>query len=136
MTYLSVDEQDAAIRRDFPDFELKANAEWIGVWEGPLRPASKTYMIRIVYFRRRFFDGWSLSNSYVTVHVVDPLIGELMLDGDILPHVYWNDRAPLWPALFAAAQHREARGRPLSRIPPPGDHRQAAAAGRAEDRPA
>lgn len=99
MTYLSVDEQDAAIRRLFPDFRLTAAADWIGVWEGPVRPASKTYIIRIVYFRRRFFDGWHLSNHYVTVHVVDPLIGELMLDGDDLPHIYWNDRAPLWPAL-------------------------------------
>lgn len=99
MTYRSVDEQDAEIRRIFPDLRLTARADWIGVWEGPLRPASKTYTIRIIYFRRRFFDGWSLSNPYVTVHVVDPLIGELMLDGDMLPHIYWNDRAPLWPAL-------------------------------------
>src|SRR6267142_5931751 len=99
MTYRSVDEQDAEIRRLFPDFRLTAHADWIGVWEGPLRPASKTYRIRIVYFRRTFFDGWSLSNPYVTVHVVDPLIGEFMLDGDILPHVYWNDRVPMWPAL-------------------------------------
>ena len=42
MTYLSVDEQDAAIRRDFPEFELKAKAGWIGVWEGPIKPARKT----------------------------------------------------------------------------------------------
>lgn len=99
MTYLSVDEQDAAIRRLFPEFLLTTKAGWIGVWEGPLRPASKTYKIRIVYFRRRFFEGWYLSNPYVTVHVIDPLIGELMLDGDDLPHIYWNSRAPLWPAL-------------------------------------
>jgi hypothetical protein len=51
MTFLSVDEQDAAIRRLFPDFRLTAAADWIGVWEGPVRPASKTYTIRIVYFR-------------------------------------------------------------------------------------
>jgi hypothetical protein len=99
MTYLSVDEQDAAIRRLFPDFRLTASTDWIGVWEGPVRPASKTYTIRIVYFRRRFFDGWHLTNHYVTVHVVDPLIGESMIGGDDLPHIYWNKRAPLWPAL-------------------------------------
>jgi hypothetical protein len=99
MTYLSVDEQDAAIRRLFPDFRLTAHADWIGVWEGPLRPASKTYTIRIVYFRRRFFDGWYLSNHYVTIHVVDPLIGTMMREGDDLPHIYWNDRAPDWPGL-------------------------------------
>jgi hypothetical protein len=99
MTYRSVGEQDAEIRRFFPDFRLTADADWIGVWEGPLRPASKTYTIRIVYFRRRFFDGWYLSNHYVTIHVVDPLIGTMMRDGSDLPHIYWNDRAPEWPAL-------------------------------------
>jgi hypothetical protein len=99
MTYRSVDEQDAEIRRLFPDFRLTAHADWIGVWEGQVRPASKTYTIRIVFFRRRFFDGWYLSNHYVTVHVVDPLIGKIIRDGDYLPHIYWNDRAPDWPAL-------------------------------------
>jgi hypothetical protein len=99
MTYRSVDEQDAEIRRLFPDFRLAAHGDWIGVWEGQVRPASKTYTIRIVYFRRRFFGGWYLSNHYVTVHVVDPLIGKTMRDGDDLPHIYWNDRAPDWPAL-------------------------------------
>ncbi len=63
MTYLSVDEQDAEIRRLFPDFRLTAHADWIGVWEGPVTPASKTYAIRIVYFRRRFFDGWNLATT-------------------------------------------------------------------------
>jgi hypothetical protein len=99
MTYRSVDEQDAEIRRLFPDFRLTAHADWIGVWEGQVRPASKTYTIRIVYFRRRLFEGWYLSNHYVTVHVVDPLIGKTMRDGDDLPHIYWNDRNPDWPAL-------------------------------------
>jgi len=99
MTYRSVDEQDAEIRRFFPEFRLTAHGDWVGVWEGPVKPASKTYTIRIVYFRRRFFDGWHLSNGYVTVHVVDPLIGVTMRDGDDLPHVYWNDRAPDWPRL-------------------------------------
>ncbi len=100
MTYLSVDEQDAAIRRLFPDFQMTANAAWIGVWEGQLRPASKTYRIRIVYFRRTIFDGWTLENPYVTVHVIDPLIGADALKSDkFLPHIYWNDRRPDWPML-------------------------------------
>jgi hypothetical protein len=100
MTYLSVDEQDAAIRRDFPDFELKAKADWIGVWEGPVKPAGKTYRIRIVYFRKTIFDGWTLANPYVTVHVVDPPIGaEAVKEEHLLPHIYWNDRNPEWPSL-------------------------------------
>ena len=100
MTYLSVDEQDAAIRRVFPDFELTAKAGWIGVWEGHVRPAAKTYWIRIVYFRRTVFDGWTLENPYVTVHIVGPLIGaEALRDDKFLPHIYWNDRNRAWPAL-------------------------------------
>jgi hypothetical protein len=100
MTYRSVDEQDAEIRRLFPDFRLTAHADWIAVWEGPLRPASKTYRIRIVHFRRTIFAGWTLANDYVTVHVVDPLIGAEMLTNEtFLPHIYWNERNPAWPAL-------------------------------------
>jgi hypothetical protein len=100
MTYLNVAEQDATIRRLFPDFRLTAHADWIGVWEGPLKPASKTYTVRIVHFRRTLFEGWQLANDYVTVHVVDPLIGaEMLASENLLPHIYWNDRNPAWPAL-------------------------------------
>jgi hypothetical protein len=100
MAYLSVDKQDAAIRRLFPDFRLTTQSGWIGVWEGPLKPASKTYKVRIVYFRRTIFDGWRLANDYVTVHVVDPLVGEeISASKKRLPHIYWNKRNPAWPAL-------------------------------------
>ena len=41
-----------------------------------------------------------LANDYVTVHVVDPLVGAEMLTGEkLLPHIYWNERNPAWPAL-------------------------------------
>lgn len=100
MTYRSVDEQDAEIRRLFPDFRLMAHADWIAVWEGPLKPASKTYRVRIVHFRRTLFEGWTLANDYVTVYVVDPLVGAQMLASEkLLPHIYWNERNPAWPAL-------------------------------------
>jgi hypothetical protein len=100
MTYRSVNEQDAEIRRLFPDFCLTAHADWIAVWEGPLRPASKTYRVRIVHFRRTIFEGWTLANGYVTVHVVAPLVGaEMLAKETLLPHIYWNHRNPAWPAL-------------------------------------
>jgi hypothetical protein len=100
MTYRSIDEQDAEIRRLFPDFRLTAHADWLAVWEGPLKPASKTYRVRIVHFRRTIFDGWMLANDYVTVHVVEPLLGGDMLTSEtLLPHIYWNERNPAWPAL-------------------------------------
>jgi hypothetical protein len=100
MTWLSVDEQDAAIRRDFPNFELKAKAGWIGVWDGPVTPAGKTYRIRIVYFRWTIFDGWTLDNPYVSVYVIDPPVGaEAIKEEKLLPHIYWNERSPKWPTL-------------------------------------
>jgi hypothetical protein len=100
MAYLEVSEQDALIRRDFPGFRLKAEVGWIGVWEGPVTPISRTYRIRIVYFRRKFFDGWTLENPYVSVQVINPSIGaEALSDGQILPHIYWNKRKPEFPHL-------------------------------------
>jgi hypothetical protein len=30
------DDQDAAIRHDFPEFRLIASAGWIGIWEEPV----------------------------------------------------------------------------------------------------
>jgi len=100
MAYLSVGEQDAAIRRLFPNFRLTANADWIGIWEGTLKPASKNYKVRIVYFKRTIFNGWELANGYLTVHVIKPLIGaEMLTSKTLLPHIYWNDRNPAWPLL-------------------------------------
>lgn len=100
MTWPSVEDQDAAIRRDFPEFRLIAGVEWMGVWEGPVRPISKTYCLRIVFFRRRLFEGWSLENSYVSVFVVEPVIGaEAIKEERLLPHVYWNEQRPEYPYL-------------------------------------
>ena len=100
MAWPTVDDQDVAIRRAFPGFQLTVAAGWIGIWEGPVRPISKTYRIRIVFFRRRFFDGWSLENPYVSVCVVDPLIGaEAIREERLLPHIYWNEQRPEYPNL-------------------------------------
>jgi hypothetical protein len=97
MTWQSVSEQDVGIRHDFPDFKLTTSADWIGIWEGTVRPASKIYQIRIVYFARAFFDGWTLENPYVSVYVVDPPVAAL--EKRLLPHVYRNKRNPEWPML-------------------------------------
>jgi hypothetical protein len=100
MPWPTVEEQDAGIRRDFPNFGLVAHAGWIGIWEGPVRPISKTYRIRIVFFRKRFFAGWSLNNPYVSVFVVDPVIGaDAIKEERLLPHIYWNEQSPEYPRL-------------------------------------
>jgi hypothetical protein len=77
MPFLSVEEQDRRLRAECPQFKLVAHAGWMGIWEGTLKPTCQTYRIRIVYFSRRFFDGWHLTNHYISVFVVDlgPIMG-------------------------------------------------------------
>jgi hypothetical protein len=100
MAWPTIEEQHAAIQSDFPEFRLLGGTGWIGIWDGPVRPISKTYRIRIVFFRRRFFDGWTLDNPYVAVLVVDPVIGaEAIKEERLLPHIYGNDQRPEYPRL-------------------------------------
>ena len=100
MIGLSVQEQDRRIRAVFPDFSLTLNFSWMGVWEGPLTPIMRRYRIRVTYFRRRFFESWTLTNVYAAVRVVHPVIG---LDprgtGDWPPHIYFNKTDPQNPRL-------------------------------------
>lgn len=89
MRPLSVEEQDCRVRAEFPNFKLVLHGGWIGIWEGPLRPICQTYRVRIRYFSRRWFDGWQLANSYVSVTVLDPPVGpDPRGTGEPVPHVY------------------------------------------------
>jgi hypothetical protein len=100
MTPLSVIEQDRLIRAQCPQFQLVGGGHWIGVWEGTLRPICQTYRIRIVYFSRRYFDGWHLDNRYVEVFVMDPPIcADPRGTGEPPQHVYSLDHPPDFPAL-------------------------------------
>src|SRR5260370_22832888 len=100
MRPLSVEEQDWRLRAECPQFSIVANAGWIGIWEGTLRPICQAYRIRIVYFSRRRFGDWSLANPYVTVFVVDPPIGpDPRGTGEPPQHVYRYGDWPKFPAL-------------------------------------
>jgi hypothetical protein len=100
MRPLSVAEQDEKLRAHCPQFRLVAHAGWIGVWEGTLRPICQTYRVRIVYFARRYFDGWDLACPYVNVFVVDPPIGpDPRGTGEPPQHVYRLGYPPDRPLL-------------------------------------
>jgi hypothetical protein len=100
MTWLTVADQHAAIKGDFKDFRLVADGGWVGVWEGEVKPIGRTYRIRIVYFRRTLFDGFTLENPYVSVYVIDPVIGKETVENErLLPHIYWNEHRPEYPRL-------------------------------------
>src|SRR3546814_895863 len=100
MSWLSIVEQDRHIRSVFPGFALTFNTDWVAVWEGKLTPIMQTYRVRITHFRHRSFEHWKLQNSYVSVQVIDPVIG---LDprgtGESTPHIYINRRDPRYPYL-------------------------------------
>ncbi len=100
MQPLSVDEQDRHLRATCPEFKLVLNAGWIGIWEGPLTPICQTYRIRIVYFSRRLFDGWTLANPRISIIVVDPPIGpDPRGIGQPPQHVYRLGYPPEFPRL-------------------------------------
>ena len=111
MIGLSVQEQDRRIRAVFPDFGLTLNSSWMGVWEGPLTPIMRRYRIRVTYFRRRFFESWTLTNVYAAVRVVHPVIG---LDprgtGEVAPHIYFNKTDPKKSPAFVCTIRRRDPG--------------------------
>ena len=100
MRPLSVEEQDRRLRAQCPQFSLVANAGWIGVWEGTLRPVCQSYRIRILYFSRKYFPGWDLANHYIDITVLDPSIGpDPRGTGEKPQHVFSYKRSRAYPAL-------------------------------------
>lgn len=100
MSWLTVRQQDRAIREIFPDFRLVADCDWFGIWEGVVQPIAKPYRIRILYYRYHLFDDWVWRAHAVEVHVIDPPIGaEALAAGKRLPHIYGNPHNPAMPAL-------------------------------------
>src|SRR5689334_19331441 len=97
---LSVDEQDARLRAECPQFKLVAHGGWVGVWDGTVRPISQTYRIRIVYFARWMFPGFDLANPILSVFVMDPPIGaDPRGAGEPPQHVYRLGHHPDFPRL-------------------------------------
>lgn len=100
MTPLPVEAQDRRIKALYPDFRSVAVTDWIGIWEGELRPITQPYRIGILYFSRAVFDFGILTNPYVTVKVRDPAIGpDPRGTGEPPPHVYALGHPPAFPAL-------------------------------------
>jgi hypothetical protein len=97
---LSVREQDARMRAEFPGFRLTLDLGFMGVWEGSLTPICQTYTIRITYFARVFFENYTLANPVVSIVVLDPPIGpDPRGTGEPPQHVYRWQQPPEFPLL-------------------------------------
>ena len=100
MRPLSVDDQDRKLRAECPQFRLVAHHGWMGIWEGTLTPICQTYRVRLVYFSRRFFEGYYLDNPYISVFVIDPPVGpDPRGTGEAPQHVYRLGHEPEFPRL-------------------------------------
>ena len=56
--FLSVAEQDARVREQFPAFRLLLDAGFVGWWRGSLAPIRKVYEVEVIYCPFKFyFDG-------------------------------------------------------------------------------
>lgn len=97
---LSVREQDRGFRAEFPAFKLVTDLDFMAVWEGPLTPICQTYIIRIVYFARRYFGRFHFTNPSVSIIVLDPSIGpDPRGTGEPPQHVYRLGCPPAFPRL-------------------------------------
>ena len=94
---MSMSEQIARMRQLYPAFEVVFNGGWHVVWQGPLRPLSQTYIIRVERMEHRSIGDLEVLGTYgAHVRLVSP---ELELStaaapGEDTPHLYWNEQNP------------------------------------------
>jgi hypothetical protein len=91
--FLSVAEQDARVREQFPAFRLLLDAGFIGWWRGSLAPIRKVYEVEVIYCPFKFyFDDFELRNPWISVRVLSPRIGlDPRGSGEPPTHIYRDD---------------------------------------------
>ena len=88
---LSIQVQMERMRRAWLDFRVLSATDWYVSWEGPLRPLSMLYTVRI-----SMCFGTKLSNAVIVGHaprvtVVDPLLRRRPEQPEEpIPHIYAN----------------------------------------------
>lgn len=86
----NIDDQTAALRRDFPSFVLLKREGNVAALRGDVKPLMRTYTIVITYRMPLVVERLDLLSTQPRVRVVRPqlLIRPGDPEGD-LPHVYW-----------------------------------------------
>jgi hypothetical protein len=97
---VTIADNDALIRKEFPSFRKTLDAGFLAVWEGVLRPTMKSYRVRITYIPKPDFGDSVLLNPSIEIRVVDPVLGICPRgDGKPIPHTYFTDLRPEQPVL-------------------------------------
>ena len=86
----NIEDQTAALKRDFPSFALEKREGNAATWRGDVRPLMQTHTVLITYRVPSVFDRLDLLSMQPRVRVTRPRL--LTRPGDpegALPHVYW-----------------------------------------------
>jgi hypothetical protein len=94
MPVLSVDEQIAWMASDYPDFRVAMQAWWGAVWEGPLKPFDRPYVIRLAFYFGLTLGDCDLINWGPEVFVVQPDLPAEWGDKEP-PHLYSVSPLPM-----------------------------------------
>lgn len=98
---MSMAEQMRRMKALYPGFEVTFNGGWRVVWEGNVRPLSKTYRLRVSLIQKEQLGEISIGPWCPQVWLVNP---NLQLSTDRAPgvqvlHIYINAFDPMWSGL-------------------------------------
>lgn len=96
---LSVCQQTRIMRRAWPDFQLLDRTRTMALWEGPLRPLSRAYTVRVRLHQDPRLER-EQEPPVPEVTVIDPLLRHRAeCPEEPIPHHYPNCEAPDLPLL-------------------------------------
>lgn len=91
---MSMAEQIARMRQSYPAFNVVFNGGWHVIWEGPLRPFSQTYLVRMEAVEPRVIGDLRVVGTWgANVTLISPEL-QLSTDkapGEEIPHLYRNE---------------------------------------------
>ncbi len=97
---LSIADQIALMRRDWPEFRVLVQTSWLVIWEGRLRPLQQAYCVRVVYCVGCELESAEIEPIVPAVTVVDPVLARRPGRPDQpIPHHFANDARPDRPIL-------------------------------------
>lgn len=96
---LSIWKQAELMRKNWPTFKVLRRTRWYALWEGALRPLSRTYTVS-VWLEREQHRKKADPPRIPLVTVIDPLLRQRSADPcDPIPHHYPNPARPELPFL-------------------------------------